>query len=127
MDNPQALSELLHPTQVPIITITIHTHRHIEFNLIICVIRLRFTDIPGYTGAAEHDAREAVVEGFGCCYDADAFGAPDPDAVVGEEFFSFVNAVAELGGPLVDVVEEADGEVLGDTAWTDIGCVETGA
>jgi hypothetical protein len=31
-----------------------------------------------------------------------------------------------LGGPLVDVVEEADGEVLVDAARADVGCMEAG-
>jgi hypothetical protein len=46
-----------------------------------------------------------------------------PDAIVGEQFFGFVDAVAELSGPLVDVVEEAEGQVLRDAAGPDVGGV----
>ena len=54
-------------------------------------------------------------------------GAAFPDTVICEEFFGFVNAVAELGGPLVDVVEEAEGNVGMDAAGADVGGVEAGA
>ena len=95
--------------------------------MVVSVVGLGFADVPGDAGAAEHDAGEGVVEGVGGGDDADAFCAADPDAVVGEEFFGFVDAVAELRGPLVDVVEEAEGEVGVDAARADIGGVEAGA
>ena len=83
--------------------------------------------VPGNPGAPEHDAGEGVVESVGGGDDADVLGAAFPDAVVGEEFFGFVDAVAELRGPLVDVVEEAEGKVGVDTAGADVGGVQAGA
>ena len=50
-----------------------------------------------------------------------------PDAIVGEQLFGFVDAVAELGGPLVYVVKEAEGKVGVDAAGADVGGVEAGA
>ena len=127
MDNAQALAELLHPAQVAIIAIPIHAHGHIELHIPIRVIRLRFPNVPGDATAAQHHAGEGVVERVGGGDDADVLGAPDPDPVVGEEFFGFVDAVAELGRPLVDVVEEAEGEVGVHAAGADVGGVEAGA
>ncbi len=127
MYDSERLTEFLHAAEVPVITIAIHTYWNIELNLIIGVIWCAFSHIPGDAAAAEHDAGEGVVESVGGGNNANAFGPANPDAVIGEEFFGFVDAVAELSGPLVDVVEEAEREVLVDAAWADIGGVETGA
>ena len=126
-DYAQALAELLHPAEVAIIAIPVHAHGDIELHIPVRVIRLRFSNVPGDAAAAQHHAGEGVVERVGGGDDADAFGAPDPDPVVGEEFFGFVDAVTELGRPLVDVVEEAEGEVGVYAAGTDVGGVEAGA
>lgn len=99
---------------------------NVELDFVVGVVGPGFTDVPGDAGAAEHHAGEGVVECVGGGDDADALGACEPDAVVGEELFGLVDSVAELSGPLVDVVEEADGEVLVDAAGTDVGGVETG-
>jgi hypothetical protein len=127
MDDAQRLPEFLHSAEIPIIAVSVDADRNVEFYLVIGVVGLGLADVPGYTGAAEHDTGEGVVEGVGGGDDADPFGAPDPDPVVGEELLSLVNAVAELGRPLVDVVEEAEGEVLRDAAGADVGGVEAGA
>ena len=123
MNDPQTLPKLLHPAQIAIIAVAIDADRDVEFDLVIGIVGLGLADVPGDARAAEHDAREGVVECVGGTHDADAFRAPDPDPVVGEELFGLVNAVAELGRPLVDVVEEAEREVLRDTAGADIGGV----
>ena len=127
VDYAQALAELLHPAEVAIIAIPVHAHGDIELHISVRVIRLRFANVPGHAAAAQHHAGERIIERVGSGDDADAFGAPDPDPVVGEEFFGFVDAVAELGRPLVDVVEEAEGEVGVYAAGTDIGGMEAGA
>ena len=88
---------------------------------------MALSHIPGDATAAEHDAREGVVESVGGGNDANAFGPAYPDTVVGEEFFGFVDAVTKLSGPLIDVIEEAKGEVLVDAAGADVGGVEAGA
>ena len=127
VDDPQRLPELLHPTQIPVITVSVDANGDVKLHLIIRIIRLALAYVPRHAGTPEHHAREAVVECVRGGDDADAFCSPDPDPVVGEEFFGFVDAVAELGRPLVDVVEETEGEVLVDAAGADIGSVEAGA
>ena len=127
MDDAQGLAELFHTAQVPIVAVSVHSNGDIEFHLVVRVVGLRFSDIPRHAGTAEHDAGKRHVEGFGGGHDSDVFGASDPDTVVGEQFFGFVDAVAKLRRPLVDVVEEANGKVLGNAAGADVGGVEAGA
>ncbi len=127
MYDSERLAEFLHAAEVAVVTIAIHTYRDVELNLIVGVVGLAFSHIPGDAAAAEHDAGEGVVESVGGGNDANAFCPADPDAVVREEFFGFVDAVAELSGPLVDVIEEAEGEVLVDAAGAYVGGVEAGA
>ena len=127
MYDAEGLAEFFHATEIAVVAIAIHAYWDIELDLIVGVVWLAFSHIPGDAAAAEHDAGEGVVEGVGGGNDANAFGPADPDAVVGEEFFGFVDAVAELSGPLVDVVQKAEREVLVDAARTDVGGVEAGA
>ena len=127
VDDAEGLPELFHAAEVAVVAVAVDTHGHVELDLIVRVVRLAFADVPGDTASSEHDAGEGVVEGVSGGDDADALGPTFPDSVVGEQFFGFVDAVAELGGPLVNVVEEAEGKVLVDTAWADVSCVEAGA
>lgn len=50
----------------------------------------------------------------------------DLDMVVCEYFFGFVEMVVELGGLLVDVVEEIGGDILVDVIGVDVGGVYMG-
>ena len=127
VDDAEGLAELFHAAEVAVVAVSVDTHRDVELHLIVCVVRLAFADVPGDTASSEHDAGEGVVEGVGGGDDADTLGPTFPDSVVGEQFFRFVDAVAELGGPLVNVVEEAEGKVLVDAARADVGCMEAGA
>jgi hypothetical protein len=95
--------------------------------LVICVIRLALADIPWDTGTTKHHASKAKVECFSSGHDSDVLGTPNPDAVVCEKFFGFVNTIAELGRPLIDVVQKTYGDILRYTAGPDICGMETGA
>lgn len=127
MNNPQTLPELLHPAQIPIIAVAVDADGDIEFDLIVGIIGLRLADIPWDAGAAEHDAGEGVVKGIGGVDDTDTFCAPNPDAVVGEQLLSFIDAITELSRPLVDIIKETEREVLRDATRADIGGVEPSA
>lgn len=127
VDDAQGLAELLHTAEVAVVAVAVDADGDVELDLVVGVVGLRLTNVPGDAGTAEHDAGEGVVESVGGGNDTDALGTTLPDAVVGQELLGLVNAVAELGGPLVDVVEEAEWQVLGNTTWTDVGGVETGA
>lgn len=127
VDDAQGLAELLHTAEVSVIAVAIHTDWHIELDLVICVIGGRLADVPWDSGSSEHDTREGEVEGIGGGDDTDTAETVNPDTVVRQHFFSLVDTVAELGGPLVDVIEQADGDILGDTSRSDVCGVETGA
>lgn len=127
MDDAEGLPEFFHSAEVSVVAISVDAHGHVEVHLIVGIVRLAFPHVPGDARAAEHDARERVVEGVGGRDDADALGAAFPDAVVCEEFFGFVNAVAELGCPLVNVIEEAYRKIRVHAAGANVGRMETGA
>ncbi len=127
MDDAQRLAELLHAAEVAVVAVAVDADGDVEVDLVVGVVGLALAHVPGHAGAAQHDAREGVVEGVGGGDDADALRAALPDAVVGQELFGFVDAVAELRRPLVDVVEKAEREVLRDAAGSDVGGVQAGA
>lgn len=127
VDDAEGLAELLHAAEVAVVAVAVDADGDVELDLVVRVVRLALAHVPGYAAPAEHDAGEGVVEGIGGGDDTDALRSAFPDPVVGEEFFGFVDSVAELSGPLVDVVEEAEGKVLMDAAGADIGRVKPGA
>ena len=127
MDDAEALAEFFHATEVAVVAVAVYAHRHVKLYLVVGIVWLAFSYVPGYTRTSKHDATETVVEGVGRGDNSDAFGTAYPDAVVSQEFLGFVNTVTKLGGPLVDVIEEAKGEVRVDTAGADVGGVEAGA
>lgn len=127
MDDAEGLAELFHAAEVTVIAVSVHADWDVEFDLVVRVVRLALAYIPRHTAASEHDAGEGVVESVGRGHDTDALGSAFPDSVVGEQLLRFVDPVAELSRPLVDVVEEAYGEVLVDPAGADVGGMEPSA
>lgn len=104
VDDAEALSEFFHAAEIAIVAVAIHTDRHVELDSIVGVVRLALAHVPWYTAAAKHDAGEAVVKSFSGSHDADSLCSAFPDPVVCQEFFGFIDSVAELGRPLVDIV-----------------------
>jgi hypothetical protein len=127
VDDAEGLAELLHSAEVSVVAVAIDTDWHIELDLVIRVIGGGLADVPWDSRSSQHDTREGKVEGIGGGDNTDATETVDPDTVVCQHFFSFVDTVAELGGPLVDVIEQADGDILRDTTGTDVCGVETSA
>lgn len=127
VDDAEGLAELLHSAEVSVVAVAIDTDWHIELDLVIGVIGGRLADVPWDSGSSEHDTREGEVEGVSGGDDTDTTETVDPDTIVRQHLFGFVDTVAELGGPLVDVIEEADGNVLRDTTRSDVCGVKTGA
>ena len=125
VNDAERLTELLHTTEVTVVAVTVLTDGYVELDLTVCVVRLGLADVPGNTRTAEHDTSKGVVEGISSRNDTDTLGPALPDTVVGQKLLGFVNTVTELGGPLVDVIEEANGKILGNATRADIGGVET--
>jgi hypothetical protein len=126
VDNAEGLAELLHAAEVTVVAVTVDTNRDVELDLVVGIIRLGLADVPGDTGTTEHDTGEGVVEGISGADDTDTLGTANPDTVVGQELLGLVNAVTELGGPLVDVVKKTNGKILGNTTGANVGGVKTG-
>lgn len=127
VDNAEGLAELLHTAEVSVVAVAVDTDWHIELDLVIRVIGGGLADVPWDTGSSEHDSREGQVESIGGRDDTNATETVDPDTVIRQHFLGLIDTVAELGGPLVDVIEQADWDILGDTTGSDVCGVETGA
>jgi hypothetical protein len=126
VDDAQRLTELLHAAQVTVVAVAIDTNRDIELDLAVSVIGGALANIPRNAGTTEHHTGKGQVEGVSGRDHADSLETVDPDTVVRQHLLSLVDTVTELGGPLVDIIEEADGDILMNTTGTDIGSVETG-
>ena len=127
VDNAEGLAEFFHAAEVAVVAVPVDADGHVKLDLVVRIVRLALAYVPGYAAASEHHTGEGVVEGVGGGDDTDALSSAFPNSVVGEELFGFVNAVPELSRPLVDVVEEAEGEILVDATGADIGRVKTGS
>lgn len=125
VDDAEGLSELLHAAEVAVIAVTVLADGNVKLDLVVGIVWLGLSDVPWNTGTAEHDTGEGVVEGISGGDDTDTLGPANPDTVVCEKLLSLIDTVAELGGPLVNIIEETDGKILGDTTGADVGSMET--
>lgn len=123
----ERLAEFFHTAKVPVVAVAILSSRNVKLDLVVSVIWLSLADIPWNTGATQHDTGEGVVESILGLDNADVLCSLLPDTVVGEELLNFIDTVAKLGGPLVNVVQETDWEILADTTGTNVGGVKTSA
>ena len=126
VDDAQGLAELLHADEVAVVSVTVGADREVKFNLVVGIIGLALADIPRDTRTTEHRTSEGEVERIGGGNDTNAPQTLDPNAVIREHLLGLVKAITELGGPLVDIVEKADRDVLVNTTGADIGGVQTG-
>ena len=127
VDDAEGLAELFHAAEVAVVAVSVDPNRDVEFDLVVGIVRLALAYIPWHATASKHDAGEGVVESVGGGDDPNALGSAFPDSVVREQLFGFVDPVPELSRPLVDVVEEADGEILVNATRADVCCVKASA
>jgi hypothetical protein len=126
LDNAERLTEFLHTAQVTVVAVTVDTNGNIKLDLVVGIIRLGLADIPGNTGATEHDTRETHVQSIGSINDTNTLGSGLPDTVIRKQLLGFIDTVTELGGPLVNIIQKAERNVLRDTTGANVGSVETG-
>jgi hypothetical protein len=126
VDDAEGLTELLHTAEVTVVAVTVDTDGNVELDLVVCVVRLGLADIPWHTRTTKHDTGERVVESISSADDTNTLGAADPDTVVGQELLGLIDAVAELCGPLVNIVKKTKGKILRNTTGADVGGVKTG-
>lgn len=126
VDNAERLTELLHTAEVTVVAVTVDTDRNVKLDLVVCVVGLGLADIPWHTRTTKHDTGEGVVQSISGADDTNTLGTADPDTVVGQKFLGLINAIAELCGPLVNIVKKTNGKILGNTTGANVGGVETG-
>lgn len=126
VDDAEGLTELLHTAEVAVVAVTVDTNGDVELDLVVGVVGLGLADIPWHTGTTEHDTGETHVQCIRSVDNANTLGSGLPDTVVCEKFFGLIDTVTELSGPLVDIVQKTDWDILRDTTRADVGGVETG-
>lgn len=126
VDDTERLTELLHTAQVTVVAVTVDTNGDIELHIAVGVIRLRLPDIPGDTGTTEHNSSETHIEGIRGTDNANTLGSRLPDPVIRQQFLGLVDTVTELSSPLVDVVKEAERNILRNSTRANVGGVKTG-
>lgn len=125
MDDAQGLAELLHSAKVAVVAVAILANRNIELDLVVGVVGLALSDIPRDARASKHDTGKGQVQGLSGGNNTNASQSLNPDAVVGKHFFRLVDAVTKLGGPLIDVIQQTNGNVLMNTTRANVCCVKT--
>lgn len=125
VNNTEGLSELLHSAKVSVVTVTVGSNRNIKLNLVVSVVWLVLADIEGNTGTSEHDTGERKVQSLRSRNDTNTSQSLNPDTVISQHLLGLVDSVAELGGPLVNIVEKTNGDILVDTTGSNVGSVKT--
>jgi hypothetical protein len=125
VDNTKGLSELLHSAKVSVVTVTVGSNRDIELNLVVSVVWLVLADIEGNAGTSEHDTSEGKVQSLSSRNNTNTSQSLNPDTVIGQHLLGLVDSVAELGSPLVNIVEKTNRNILVDTTGSNVGGVET--
>jgi hypothetical protein len=126
VDNSERLAELLHSAEVSVVAVTVGSNGNIEFDLVVGVVRLVLADVERNTRTSQHDTSEGKVQSLSGRNDTNTPQSLNPDTVVSQHLLGLVDSVAELGSPLVNVVEKANGDILVNTTGSNVGSVETG-
>src|SRR5690606_39790242 len=80
--------------------------RDVEVHRVVLGVRLLLAQVPGDARAAQHHAGHAPGIGLLRGDHADADGTLLPDAVVGQQRLVLVDALGELAGEVLEVVQE---------------------
>mmetsp|Transcript_33141 Transcript_33141/g.98615 ORF Transcript_33141/g.98615 Transcript_33141/m.98615 type:complete len:225 (+) Transcript_33141:688-1362(+) len=94
---------------------------HVEVHLAIGVVRLVLAQVPVDTRAAQQWAAGPPVPCLRRCHDTHVNGALLPDAVARQQLLNFVHARRVLACPVVNVLEQADREVLRHATHAEVG------
>ena len=127
VDDAKRFAELLDTAQITVIAVAVLADRDVEFNLVILVVRCDFSNVPRDAATTEHDSAERVIEGLLRGHNTNANRSLLPNTVASDNLLDLVDTRGKLGGPLVDILEHAMGEVECNTTGADIRGVEAGA
>lgn len=120
VDNAKRLSELLHAAQIAVVAVAILADGNVKLDLVVCVVGLTLPDIPGHARTAQHDTREGVIEGIRGRDHTNPLRPANPNTVVCQELFGFIDAITKLSGPRIDIVQETERNICLDTTRTNI-------
>mmetsp|Transcript_50842 Transcript_50842/g.132162 ORF Transcript_50842/g.132162 Transcript_50842/m.132162 type:complete len:291 (-) Transcript_50842:410-1282(-) len=126
-DDANRLAHLLEAHEVAVVAVALGAHWHLELELGVDLVRLCPPKVPRDSGAAEHDATEAVVESVLSGDHSDIDKALLPDAVAGEQFLDLVEAPWERLSPRVDVLAQPERQVGRHATRPDVCCVHARA
>ena len=112
MHDPQALLHLLDPHQIARVTVTGLADGDVEIHLVINIVGLRFSQIPGLARCPDTRSGEAEVMGFLRRHRSDIDGALLEDPVVGQQAFHVGDDGRKLLGPTVDIIQQAGRQIL---------------
>src|SRR5262249_40053843 len=84
-DDPQRLTEFLEPNQIAIVGITGFAERYVELHLVVGGVRFVLAHVAVDAGPAKRRTAQSEINRFISGEDADALGALQPDAIVGQE------------------------------------------
>jgi hypothetical protein len=127
VDNAERLSKLLHSAKVSVVAVTVSSNGNVELNLVVGIIGLVLSDIERNTRTSKHNTSEGKVQGLSGGNNTNTPQSLNPDTVISQHLLGLVDSVAELGSPLVNIVEKANGDILMNTTGSNVGSVETGA
>ena len=108
LDDAQTLAHFLHAHQIAIVRIAIGTDGHVEFDLIVGVVRLRLSQVPLDARTSEHDTAETEIQSVLGRDNANANGTLTPETIGSKQVFYLVQALSELLDELINVVHETD-------------------
>src|SRR5207237_1502016 len=93
--------------EVAFVRVAVPADWNLDLQLGVALVRLRATEVPLQSGAAQRRAGEAPVDRFLRRDDADADGTALPDAIVRQQRLVLVDRRVELGAEALDVVQPA--------------------
>ena len=126
-DDLRRFPHLLHPAEITVIAVAVLAQRNLEVEVVVALVRLVATQVPGDAGPSHHHAGEAPGQGL---FLADHTNIDVPlleDAVAGDQAFDVVTDRREALGPAVDVLDQLIGQVLVDAARPEIVGMQTSA
>ena len=126
LHDARRLADFFNPDHEPVIAIAARTNRHVKFHPVIGIIRLRFAQIPGDAGAADHRARKAPFDSIILADNRDINIALFEDAVVSNQADCvFKQARHAIIKPVSNIGQQPERHILMNTTGAEPGCVHT--
>jgi hypothetical protein len=97
---------------LPVITITVRSNGDIKLEVFVAIVRLHLAQIPLDPRASQHDPAEPIVKRVLSRHNPDVLGTLNPESILSEHVFYFIQTRGERRNEVVNVVQQANGDVL---------------